>query len=224
MGAHTKGTKKVSNQTDRQTDNFSLKNRLSEEVFIDLDENGKINNGNYYRADVIAQLFGVSVRRIQQLSQDGVLKTTDTQSGRRYDLVPTIQMYVKYLQDKAYGRTPKAEKTIELQNQKLEAEVALKESQGELHRIKTQIVEGKYIPKEEVQLDYRRFFTVFKKFVQGIPSRVSGYINGVVEPTQVRMIESELNTEISNLLNGFTVAGITAAEDEEQKAAKAKKK
>ena len=182
-----------------------------EEVYLKLDKNGNIDNssGNYYRTEVIAQLFGVSVRRIQQLTQDGVLQTVKTSSGRKYDLIPTIQKYVKYLSDKAYGRTKTSGRENELKEQKMEAEIALKQSQGELHRIKTEIVEGKYIDKNEVQLDYRRFFMNFKKFTLSIPSRITGYINGLVDPPQARTIESELNTEVNNLLNSFVVAGIT---------------
>ncbi len=180
-------------------------------------EKNFIESKNYMKVEVIAQLFGVSVRRIQQLTQDGVLPTTQTSSGRRYDLVPTVQKYVKYLSDKAYKKGDKSEREFELQSQKLEADIALKESQGELHRIKTQIIEGKYIPKEEVQADYRRFFVVFKKFVQGVPARVSGYINGIIDPTQVRKIESDLNREMTNLLIGFSVAGVTPEELEGNK-------
>ncbi len=52
--------------------------------------------GQYYETKVIAQLFNVSVRRIQQLTQDGVLETVKIpDGGRRYELVPTIQAYTK---------------------------------------------------------------------------------------------------------------------------------
>ena len=197
---------------NKQTNNSSsLDGYNKEEVYLKLDKNGNIDNssGNYYRTEVIAQLFGVSVRRIQQLTQDGVLQTVKTSSGRKYDLIPTIQKYVKYLSDKAYGRTKTSGRENELKEQKMEAEIALKQSQGELHRIKTEIVEGKYIDKSEVQLDYCRFFMNFKKFTLSIPSRITGYINGLVDPMQARTIESELNTEVNNLLNSFVVAGIT---------------
>ena len=73
--------------------------------------------------EVVADLFGVSVRRIQQLTQEGVLPTTDTPDGRRYDLVPTVQKYTAYLSDKAYGRS-KTDKEAELKEQKLRAEIA----------------------------------------------------------------------------------------------------
>lgn len=134
----------------------------------------------------------------------------DGHKVRRYDLLPTIHAYVTNLQDKLKkGSNSISEKEFVLREQKLEAEIALKKSQGELHRIKTEIVEGKYIDKGEVQLDYRRFFMNFKKFALSIPSRITGYINGLVDPTQARTIESELNTEVTNLLNSFVVAGMT---------------
>ena len=90
--------------------------------------------GSFYRVEVIASLFGVSVRRVQQLTQEGIIATTRTKEGNRYELVPTIQRYVKYLSDKAYGKS-KSEKEAELREQKLQAEIALKESQGEMHRL-----------------------------------------------------------------------------------------
>lgn len=205
-------------RSSKKVSNNPRKIKELEEVQLILNENGKIkSDANFYKVEVIAQLFGLSVRRIQQLTQEGILPTTTTTKGRRYDLVPTIQKYVKYLSDKAYGKSPKSDKEGELKEQKLEAEIALKESENKYKEIKTQIIEGKYILKEDVQLDYRRFFTVFKKFAMSIPSRVSGMINGFVEPTQVRSIESELNSDIVNLLNGFVVAGVAQDEVEKDK-------
>ena len=114
-------------------------------------------SGSYYKVDVIAQLFGVSVRRIQQLTQEGIISTVQTSEGRRYDLVPTIQKYIKYLSDKAYGKS-KSETEAQLKEQKLRADIALKESQGELHKLKTEIAAGQYISVEEIKMDYSRFF------------------------------------------------------------------
>ena len=93
-------------------------------------------SGQLYESKVIAQLFGVSVRRIQQLTQDGVLETVHISGQRnKYDLIPTIQAYIKYLSDKAYGREAKLSET-ELREKKLQAEIALKESQTELHQLR----------------------------------------------------------------------------------------
>lgn len=110
--------------------------------------------GQYYDSKVMSQLFGVSVRRIQQLTQDGVIETVplkvEGRTVRRYELVPTIQAYTKYLADKAYGRE-QINTEAELKEQKLKAEIALKESQGELHRLRTAIAAGEYISIEETR-------------------------------------------------------------------------
>lgn len=181
-----------------------------------MSETGEVK-GNFYRTEVIAQLFGVSVRRIQQLTQEGIISTTevieDGRKQRRYDLVPTIQKYVKYLSDKAYGKQYRTEKEMELREQKMQADIALKESQGELHRLKTSIAAGDYISIEEVRLDYAKFFVVFKKFAMSLPARVSGMLSGQLEPLEARRIEKEISSEISSLLNSFVIAGIVEPKD-----------
>lgn len=174
------------------------------EFFLQINEK-KETGGSYYRVEVISQLFGVTVRRIQQLTQEGILPTTETVQGRRYDLVPTIQSYIKYLSDKAYGKN-RNEKELELREQKLKAEIALKESQGELHRLKTDIAMGRYISTEEVQMDYSKFFVVFKKFALSIPAKVAGIAQAVVDPVIARSLEKDLSYEINNLLQGFVIA------------------
>ena len=73
-------------------------------VVLPMSSDGKLSTEKvaYYKVDVIASLFSLTVRRIQQLTQEGILPTVEAAGGRRYDLVPTIQRYVKYLSDKAY--------------------------------------------------------------------------------------------------------------------------
>lgn len=181
-----------------------------------MSDNGEVR-GSFYRTEIIAQLFGVSVRRIQQLTQDRVISTTkiieDGRTVRRYDLVPTIQNYIKYLSEKAYGRQGRTDKEIELREQKMEADIALKESQGELHRLKTEIAAGKYISVEEVKMDYSKFFVVFKKFAVSIPARVVGMLSGQLQPTEARKIEKELADEVNRLLGAFVIAGVVEPKD-----------
>lgn len=162
--------------------------------------------GQLYESKVIAQLFGVSVRRIQQLTQDGVLETVHISGQRnKYDLIPTIQAYIKYLSDKAYGREAKLSET-ELREKKLQAEIALKESQTELHQLRTAIANGKYISIEEAQADYTKFFAVLKRFCSGLPSRAVGMIGSRISPVESRELEKDLNKEINDILRTFVLA------------------
>ncbi len=175
-----------------------------------LDKNGKVAGGGMYRVEIIAQLFGVTVRRIQQLTQEGVLPTTETAEGRRYDLVPTIQSYVQYLSDKAYGKN-RSEKELELKEQKMKAEIALKESQGELHQLKTAIAAGKYISVEEVIVEYQSFFLQFKKFAKGIAPRLVDTVGDFVEldPLRARQLEKIISLDVDNQLSSFVLSAVT---------------
>ena len=172
---------------------------------------------NLVRVEIIAQIFGVTVRRVQQITQEGIIETTasveDGRAVRRYDLIPTVQKYISYLSDKAYGKAHRTDKEIELREQKMEADIALRESQGELHRLKTAIAAGDYISIEEVRLDYAKFFVVFKKFAMSLPARVSGMLSGSIEPLEARRVEKEVSGEIAELLNSFVVAGIAKPKD-----------
>lgn len=157
----------------------------------------------YATKDTIARLFSVSGRRIEQLVEDGVIERTRIKGGGvRFETVPTIQKYIKYLSDKAYGRE-KSDTEAKLKEQKLRADVALKESQGELHRLRTEIAQGNYISVDEVKADYSRFFIVFKNFALSIPGKMAGRLSGFVDPVEVREIENELQKEIKGLLDDF---------------------
>lgn len=177
----------------------------------------KASGGQFVRVEIIAQIFGVSVRRVQQLTQEGIIKTEEVpKEGRRYELVPTIKTYIQYLSDKAYGKG-RSEREAELKQQKLEAEIALKESQGEIHRIKAEIAAGKYIDVEEVTLDYKKFFTTFKRFALGIPSRLVSMVSDSLEPLEARRVEKEMSAEVKRMLRAFVVSGYTEGEEKERK-------
>ena len=98
---------------------------------------------NLQTSQVIAKIFGVSTRRVEQLKTEGVIKGQGKPT--KYDLLPTIQAYIRYLSDKANGRETKetdsqletekltAEKRIKMAKAEM-AELELKELKGDLHR------------------------------------------------------------------------------------------
>jgi hypothetical protein len=158
-------------------------------------------------SEELSEYFCLSTRRIFQLTADGTLAKT-APNARKYDLKENVQRYVQYLQRKANGRASVSEE--ELKKKKLEADIALKESQGELHRLKTSIANGEYISVEEVQMDYGKFFVTFKKFAMNLPSRIIGFVSGQLEPAESRKLEQDLSQEINGMLNSFVIAGTEA--------------
>ena len=53
---------------------------------------------NMVETKQIALLFGLTVRRIQQLTQDGILQTEMVGRQRKYDLLGSVRRYIEYLQ------------------------------------------------------------------------------------------------------------------------------
>lgn len=172
-------------------------------------------------SEELADYFCLTQRRVLQLTTDGVLHKT-SENARRYNLKENVQAYVQYLQRKANGRSTVTEE--ELKKKKLEADIALKESQGELHQLKTAIASGQYISVEEVQMDYSRFFVTFKKFAMNLPARIIGFVSGHLEPAESRKLEQDISHEINGMLDAFVIAGSEAKPAEPKKAKRGRPK
>ena len=168
----------------------------------------------YANATAIAQLIGKTVRRVQQLTQEGVLETEVPPGGgtRKYKTRETIQRYISHVEKKA-RESGESDRATELSLKKLQAEVELKESQGQLHRIKTAIAEGKYIPAEQATEELTEFMGVFKKFAMNIPPRVAGNLTGYADAITVRAIEKGLRAEMDSMLTEF-VKGMVERKEE----------
>lgn len=163
---------------------------------------------------VIAQLLGYSVRRIQQLTQDGVLQTENPPGGgaRKYRTCETIQKYVAHIEQKA-KETGENSRAAELNLKKLEAEVQLKESQGQLHRLRTAIAEGKYIAADQATEELEEFISRIKRFALNIPSRMAGTLSAHVDAVTVRAMEKSMRKELEAMLAAFADAAEEQRED-----------
>lgn len=156
-------------------------------------------NGQLYDAKVISQLFNVSVRRIQQLTQDGVIETVKTQSGRRYDLIPTIQRYIKFLQDKAMGRE-KAEKDATNESEKLEAEVRLKKAKAEAAELELEELKGTLHSAEDVEAVMTDHILLLRSMILALPGRLAVDVHNTKTPAEAaEVIKAECYTMLNQL-------------------------
>lgn len=163
----------------------------------------------------IGKLLGKGVRRVQQLTQEGVLPTEVPQGGgaRKYRTCETVQRYINYVEQKAH-ENGESGKQAELSVKKLKAEIALKESQGELHMLKTAIAKGDYISAEQAQSELADYMSVFRKFVDAIPSRMAGAMASYTEPEAARTMERNMQKELDSMLTSFVdAARVEAAEE-----------
>ena len=161
-------------------------------------------------AAVIAKLLGFKgVRRIQQLTQDGVLETEIPLGGgaRKYRLCETVQRYIAHVKQKAQ-ETGEKSRTAELSLKKLEAEVKLKESQGQLASIKADIAEGRYIETAEATEQLAEFMDTFRSFAMSIPNRVAGTVGNYTDAATARAIERATRRELEDMLALFVSSAI----------------
>jgi len=156
----------------------------------------------YVSKEVIAQILGITARQIARLVENGVLIQEKEGNRVKFNMVDSVRRYCQYQRDKAAGKDIKKTEE-ELKAQKLKAEIALKESQGELHRLRTEIARGNYIPVEEIKADYSRFFIVLKNFLNGLPGKLSGRLTGFIAPVEVRSVEKDMQKDINSALSEF---------------------
>jgi len=162
----------------------------------------------------IGKLIGKTARRVQQLTQEGVLETEVPPGGgaRKYRTCETVQKYIAHIEAKAQ-ETGENSRTAELNLKKLEAEVELKESQGQLHRLKTAIAEGKYISANQATEELAEFMAAFKKFTMNIPPRAVGTLSGYADAITVRATEKTMRKELETMLAAFADAAMEQQEE-----------
>ena len=159
-------------------------------------------------AGAIGELVGLSERRIQQLTRSGVLEA-EAPPGRRarkYRTRQTVRKYIAHVRQKAQEDVGGASDMEELSLKKLRAEVELKESQGELHRLKTAIAAGKYLDTENAGRELAELFRAFRQFALNMPARAVRSMPGQVDAVTAKAMEKTMRAELESMLAAFTDA------------------
>lgn len=102
----------------------------------------KISTGTLVSVAELAAVLGLSSKRIYQLSQDGIIAST--QRGK-YPLADSVQKYIAYL-----GRDAVTEDEVKLDKVKRTAEAQLKASKAKIASLEAQELEGKMHRSEDV--------------------------------------------------------------------------
>jgi len=136
----------------------------------------------------IATALNLTDRRVQQLASEGIIPKAER---GKYDLIPTVQAYVKYLQEQNLGQTGGSEK--------------IKNYKEELQRLKVEgmqldIDEKKKIlvPVEGVKELLSRMVVMTKTKMQEIPARLSPVL---LNKKTVAEVHTLLKTNIQRALN-----------------------
>lgn len=133
-----------------------------------------------YPVGTIAKLLLLTERRVQQLTKEGVIPRSER---GRYELAPSVQAYIRYLQERSHGSVASIDyhvekaRLVKLQADKAEAE--LKELLGE------------FVSAVEVSEAWTHMLVNIKTRLTGIPSKTASIVCHETDPAVVQDILDE---------------------------------
>ena len=140
------------------------------------------DNQNLQPTQVIAKIFGVSTRRVEQLKAEGIIKGQGKPT--KYDLLPTIQSYIKYLSDKAYGREQKATDG-ENESRKIKADADLKATKAEIADMELQELKGEMHRSEDVEAMTTDLVFTIRSMMLALPGRLAIDLAAIEKPAEI---------------------------------------
>lgn len=157
---------------------------------------------NLRNTEFIAKFFGRTNRHIQQLTSDGVLPVVKRthKDGNLYDLIPTIQRYIKYLQGIVDNRT---KSTDELEQQRLNADIKLKEAKADKAILDLKILKADVLQVEDVRAYVEDLAATTKALLTALPGRLAMDVLNVNTAAEVSEIIDVAVSEILNDLKDY---------------------
>jgi phage terminase Nu1 subunit (DNA packaging protein) len=137
-----------------------------------------MTNTPSYPVSIIAKLFDLTERRVQQLASEGVIPKS---IKGKYELVPSVQNYIKYLRERSVSKDSPTNEThnerqrlLKIQANKLEFEVA--------------IMSKDFLPKELVKNSFFNIVARCRSVLLTMPSKLAQEVIGLKEPLEAEKI------------------------------------
>lgn len=152
---------------------------------------------NLQSTDIIAKLFDLDVRRVQQLAKEGILPAA-SQRPYKFDLLPTVKAYIRYLQDRANGKEAKTADTVKAEADKLRAEADLKQSKAKIAELQLKELEGKMHRSEDVEALTNDLVYTARSMIMALPGRLA---MDVVQAGSANEASALIRTECYKILD-----------------------
>lgn len=156
-------------------------------------------NQNLQPVQVIATIFGVSTRRVEQLKTEGIIKGQGKPT--KYDLLPTIKAYIKYLSDKANGRE-KRETDAQLETDKLSAEKRIKMAKAEMAELELKEMRGELHRASDVEAITTDHVLYLRSMLMALPGKLAVDVAAINSaPECADRIKREIYSVLNSLAN-----------------------
>ena len=152
-------------------------------------------------ATMVAKLFNLTVRRIQQLTQDGVLATELVDKKRKYELLLTVQRYIAYLQEKV---VKKGENKDDAQNEsrKIKADADLRAAKAEIADMELKELRGEMHRSEDVEAMTTDLVFTIRSMMLALPGRLAIDLAKITKPAEIsERIKQEIHAILLELSN-----------------------
>lgn len=158
----------------------------------------EVKQSGLKRVEYIAKFFDRSVRRIQQLTQEGILPTVKGADGKRYyDLVMTIKRYIEYLQEQLEKKKNPLEEKEKI---RLDAEISLKQAKATTAQLELDELKGEMHRSEDVQGFLEEFAAYIRSMLLSLPGLLAIDLSELDNPAEISdRIEDEVNRILTHL-------------------------
>nr|DAW34968.1 MAG TPA: Protein of unknown function (DUF1441) [Caudoviricetes sp.] len=152
---------------------------------------------NLQSTEIMAKLFELDPRRVQQLAKEGILPAA-SQRPYKFDLLPTVKAYIRYLRDQANGKEAKTADTVKAEADKLRAEADLKQSKAKIAELQLKELEGKMHRSEDVEAMTNDLVYTARSMIMALPGRLA---MDVVQAGSANEASALIRTECYKILN-----------------------
>ncbi len=160
----------------------------------------KANSSGLYSKKVIAELFNLTERRVEQLAQKKIIPKV----GRgMFDLGPTVQAYIRYLQGLSNGAI--SAEVTDLNQRLLMAQTLEREAKARQAQYQADVMEGKLLKLEDVARQWTSRYVEVKAAMLEFPKRVAFRFT---DPEVRLRVEEEANAFVVELLERYSREGI----------------
>lgn len=160
---------------------------------------------NAASTEQLGLLFGITERRVRQLSEQGILARLKTADGHpvpgRYDLVKSIRAYCKYLRELTRIGDPQESLFRKLQNRRMVSEV-------EFASLKLTCLRRRLHDARDVQFLMETLFSAIRSRLLQIPQRTPSLLAGKTTYAEIHgVLRDEIERALSELAEHAPAGG-----------------
>ena len=157
----------------------------------------KIQNKTLMSTKQIAQIYGVSQSRVEQLSKNGIIHG----EGRplKYDLIPTVNALFKYQRELLQKKT-KNKDDVKNNSRKLKAEADFRKAKAEREEMRLKELKGELHRAEDVEAITTNHVLKMRSMLMAMPGRLAVDLSTIDSAPE---IADRIKKEVFEILNGL---------------------